>query len=377
MRHISRILIVAALAITTQSTVAQPPSRNNGNAKNAGNKETPGMVEMSERAKLQYPVAQAPQEVAWRRDIYRTISLEDEKNASLYYPVEPMGNNVNLFTCLFHNILKGNITAYKYNLDGVESFTDANIIKPLEILENYSIYYEMKDGQYVVGNSDVPSAEALSYYIKESHYYDQRTGTYGKQVTAICPVLHRSDDYGVGVTKYPMFWLKYDDISALLAMQPLMTSSINNVMSTTMDDFFRNGYYKGEIYKTLNTRNLAITQYCKDSAEIKKEQEKIEQQLSDFRTNLWNTKTVAEMRQDSIKAANEAESANSKTKKTTGRTGVKRTTTSRSSTAKSSTTTKSSSTTKKTSTAKTSQPKKEKSSGSSGSANVSVRRTRR
>ena len=32
-----------------------------------------------------------------------------------------------------------------------------------------------------------------------------------------------------------------------------------------------------------------------DSAEIKKEQEKIEQQLSDFRTNLWNTKTVAEM----------------------------------------------------------------------------------
>ena len=174
-----------------------------------------------------------------------------------------------------------------------------------------------------------------------------------------------------------MFWLKYDDISALLAMQPLMTSSINNVMSTTMDDFFRNGYYKGEIYKTLNTRNLAITQYCKDSAEIKKEQEKIEQQLSDFRTNLWNTKTVAEMRQDSIKAANEAESANSKTKKTTGRTGVKRTTARSSSTAKSSTTTKSSNTTKKTGTAKTSQPKKEKSSGSSGSANVSVRRTRR
>ena len=50
-------------------------------------------------------------------------------------------------------------------------------------------------------------------------------------------------------------------------------------------------------------RNQPIAQYCKDSAAVKQEQEKIEQQLKDFRTNLWNTKTVAEVRQDSINAA--------------------------------------------------------------------------
>jgi hypothetical protein len=53
-------------------------------------------------------------------------------------------------------------------------------------------------------------------------------------------------------------------------------------------------------------QNLAISQYCKDSVAVKKEQEKIEQQLSDFRTNLWNTKTIAEIEQDSINAAIEA-----------------------------------------------------------------------
>jgi hypothetical protein len=135
------------------------------------------------------------------------------------------------------------------------------------------------------------------------HYYDQRTGTYGKQVTAICPVLHRSGDFGEEVTKYPMFWLNYDEIAPLLTQQYVMSSSLNNVMSMTLDDYFKKGHYDGEIYKTVNMRNQAIAQYCKDSAAVKLEQEKIEQELKDFRTNLWNTKTVAEIRQDSINAA--------------------------------------------------------------------------
>ena len=52
-------------------------------------------------------------------------------------------------------------------------------------------------------------------------------------------------------------------------------------------------------------RNLAIAQYCSDSTEIKREQQMIEQQIEDFHTNLWNTRTVAQMRQDSINAAND------------------------------------------------------------------------
>jgi hypothetical protein len=95
-----------------------------------------------------------------------------------------------------------------------------------------------------------------------------------------------------------------------------MTSSLNNVMSTTLDDFFKKGYYDGEIYKTVNMRNLAIAQYCKDSVAVKQEQEKIEQQLKDFRTNLWNTKTVAEIKQDSINAANAAANDTIENKKT-------------------------------------------------------------
>ncbi|MBO7239888.1 MAG: gliding motility protein GldN [Bacteroidaceae bacterium] len=319
MQYISRILVIAMIAFVAQTADAQPPARK-GDKKKSNKAETTAVVELTERAKSQYPVSQTPQEVDWKREIYRSLDLENEKNASLYYPVEQIGDNCNLFTFLFNNILKGNITAYKYNLDGVEQFTEENIITPINLLENYNIYYEENEnGEPVVGKSDSPSAEVLSYYIKEMHYYDQRTGTYGKRVTAICPVRHSKGENGAAVTKYPMFWLKYDDISPLLTQQSVMTSSLNNVMSMTIDDFFKKGHYEGEIYKTVNMRNLAIVQYCEDSTAVKQEQDKIEQQLKDFRTNLWNTKTVAEIRQDSINAAIAAanDTINAKSEKAT------------------------------------------------------------
>ena len=296
--------MVLAIFIFAQNAKAQPPTRR-GNDKTV-KKESVANVKLTERAKAQYPDIAVSEDVDWRRDIYRSLNLEVEDNATLYYPVEPMGEKVNLFTLLFRLVLSGDITAYKYNLDGNESFTEENKMEPKTMLENYLIYYEENNGELVVGNSDVPSAEVMSYYIKESHYYDQRKGTYGKHITAICPVLHRAGDFAAEVTKYPMFWVNYNDIKPYLAQNRVMASSLNNVAQTTFDDFFAKGLYKGDIYKTINAKNLAISQYCKDSTEIKKEQEKIEQQLKDFEKNLWNTKTVAEIRNDSINVAKEA-----------------------------------------------------------------------
>ena len=304
MQYISRLILVVSLLLAAQATVAQPPARQKGNTKKTGKVESTTVTGLSERAKSQYPGTVTPQEVEWKRDIYRELDLEKEQNASLYYPVEPMGESMNLFTFLFKNIVKGDMTAYEYSLDGYESFCDDKVVDPKVMLEDYRIMYDEENGEIIVANSDIPSAEVKSYFIKESYYFDTRTGTYGKRITALCPVLHRNDDeFSTQVIKYPMFWVSYDEIAPLLARQSVMTSSLNNVSSMTLDDYFTKGTYEGSIYKTVNLKNQAIAQYCEDSTAIKKEQDKIEQQLKDFRTNLWNTKTVAEIRQDSIDAA--------------------------------------------------------------------------
>ena len=289
MKYISKLVLLAAISLMGQYAVAQPPARAKERSKKEATQQAAPAVKMTDRAKSQYPTTTTPQEVAWKRDIYRSLDLQKEKNASLYYPVEPMGNSVNLFTYIFRLILDGSVSAYTYNLDGYESFTQENKINPKDLLDNYRIYYEENNGQLTVGKSDIPSSEILSYYIKESYYYDQRTSTYNSRVTAICPVLHRAGEFTSEVTKYPMFWLNYDEISPLLAQQKLVTSSYNNVSAMTMDDYFTKKSYEGEIYKTVNLRNLALNQYCKDTTAIKKEQENIEKQLRDFSTNLWNT----------------------------------------------------------------------------------------
>ena len=264
--------------------MAQPKSRIQAQAEAEKKAET----SLSERAKAQYTAQMpAPTDVVWKRDIYRTLDLTKEKNAALYYPVEPLGDRVNLFTLVIRLVADGKVPAYEYRSDGNELFTEDNKYKVTDMLEKFYIYYEEKDGHININDSDIPSGEVLSYFIKESSFYDQRTATYTTRVTAICPVLHRSGDFGSEVTKYPMFWLNYDDVSPYFGMTPLMTSSYNNVSNMSIDDYFVRSLYEGDIYKTSNLQNKLLAQYCPNDTAMKAEQQRIEKELVTFENKLW------------------------------------------------------------------------------------------
>ena len=241
-----------------------------------------------DRASLQFPVAvELPEDVVWRRDVYRQLDLTLDKNAPLYYPVEPSAGQINLFTYLFDLLLTGKITAYQYKLDGNESFTSRDKVDVKELLERYHIYYEEQNGRPRVNASDIPSAEVSRYYIKESSYFDQRTSTFRTKVTALCPVLMRGDDFGGEATPYPLFWLKYDDISTYLARHTMMASNYNNVTNMTAADYFSMNLYDGKIYKTNNMQGKVLANYCKTDSAMANEQKRIEKQLSDFEKHVW------------------------------------------------------------------------------------------
>lgn len=241
-----------------------------------------------DRASLQFPVAvEVPEDVVWRRDVYRQLDLTLDKNAPLYYPVEPSAGQINLFTYLFDLLLTGKITAYQYKLDGNESFTSRDKVDVKELLERYHIYYEEQNGRPRVNASDIPSAEVSRYYIKESSYFDQRTSTFRTKVTALCPVLMRGDDFVGEATPYPLFWLKYDDISTYLARHAMMASNYNNVTNMTAADYFSMNLYDGKIYKTNNMQGKVLANYCKTDSAMANEQKRIEKQLSDFEKHVW------------------------------------------------------------------------------------------
>lgn len=281
-----KIILLLMLVGLVQGAFAQPEARRQAQQK-AQNKSNAN--NMTTRAQIMFPTAASMDEdVVWRRDIYRELDLNEDANAPLYYPVEPLGSQVNLFTYIFKLMMQGRIKAYQYKLDGNESFNADDVVKPKTFLDNYHIYYE-KDaqGRTHLDNSDIPSKEVKSYYIKETTYYDQHTATFHTKVLALCPIMTRDDDFGDGGNKYPLFWVKYDDLAPFLSKQQIMTSNLNNAATMSIDDYFLRNQYKGKIYKTNNMLGKTLVQYCSSDSAMSKEQKKIEAELAAFEKNLW------------------------------------------------------------------------------------------
>ena len=280
-----KIFILCMLLGMTLGMAAQPEARRQAQQKakqsNANN--------MTTRARIMFPTAASMDEdVVWRRDIYRELDLNDDANAGLYYPVEPIGGQMNLFTYIFKLMMTGHVPAYQYRLDGNESFAPEERIKPKAFLDNYHIYYEkLPNGSTHLDDSDIPSREVKAYYIKESTYFDQHTSTFHTKVLALCPIMTRDDDFGDVGNKYPLFWVKYDDLAPFLAKQQIMTSNLNNAATMSLDDYFVRNQYKGKIYKTNNMLGKTLAQYCPTDSAMAKEQRKIEAELAAFEKDVW------------------------------------------------------------------------------------------
>ena len=281
-----RIFLFFLTACSLQTAFAQAPARQ------AQQQQTrrANTQNITTRAQLSFPVTETmPEDVVWRRDIYRELNLMDDANAGLYYPVEPVGSQMNLFTYIFKLMMTGSVKAYEYRLDGNELFTDSARIKPLAFLDNYHIYYERTGRGIRIDDSDIPSREVKGYYIKESTYYNQSTATFHTKVLALCPIMKREDDFGDAATSYPLFWVRYDDLAPFLTRQTLMTSNLNNAAVMSVDDYFTKNMYKGKIYKTNNMQGRTLAQYCPTDSALTKEQQRIEQEITAFEKQLWGT----------------------------------------------------------------------------------------
>jgi gliding motility associated protien GldN len=284
------------------TAVAQPKARRQQQQQQAQQRQQKGQTQqqnqgMSMRARLMFPTAvDMPEDVVWRRDIYREIDLNQNANGGLYYPVEPIDKQLNLFTYVFKLALNGYVPVYEYRLDGNELFTDSAKVQMKTILDNFHIYYEEKDGKIRVDNSDIPSAEVKLYYLKESAYFDQANSTFHRKVLAICPVMLREDDFGGEAAKYPLFWVKYSDLAPYLSRQTVMTSNLNNAAMMSMEDYFTLNRYEGKIYKTNNMLGKTLAQYCPTDSALQQEQKRIEAELKAFEEKIFGDK----QRKDSL-----------------------------------------------------------------------------
>ncbi len=296
------ILLICALGQASEVS-AQPPRRR------AEQQQKQEQQQNSPRGSSyrEFPTAQSmPSDAAWRRDLYRTLDLTKDANAVLYYPTTPQDGRENLFTYLFKLLLRKQIKAYDYKLDGNEDFSSKNEVTAKQLMDRYHIFYESKGDKVRVNDADLPSDEVKAYFIKESTYYDKHTASFRSQVTALCPVLKRGDsDFGGELAQYPMFWVKMQDVAPYLGKLMLMGSSLNNAATMSADDFFTMKCYKGDIYKAVNLQDRLLSNYCLDDSAMLKEQKRIEKQLTDVQEHVYGRDSAyyARLRADSLAQA--------------------------------------------------------------------------
>ena len=354
-----RLLFLMMITLVAGAVSAQPKKTRVQTTQQAQQqkKQSTQQQGMTRRMQISYPVAlDMPEDVVWRRDIYRELDLHEDANAGLYYPVQPQGKQLNLFTYIFKLAQNGYIPIYEYSVanDGNDDFSDGAKVTLKTVLDNYHIFYEEQDGKLKIDNSDIPSAEVLKYFLKESAYYDQGNATFHIKPLALCPVMMRDDDFGGETAQYPLFWVKYADLEPYLSRQTVMTSNVNNAAVMSMDDYFTLNKYQGKIYKTNNMLGRTLAQIAGgDSTKLSQEQQRIEAELAAFRNNLFGDQakkdsvdSVANTKPKNVKAAKKERPAEKAEKA------------------------------EKAAKASTRRPKSSSSSSSSSSARVSVRRQR-
>lgn len=297
MKSFSKYLIALVALAGAATAVAQDSSssssivrRRAGDRDRNASRQAPGVTDRMQQFYSKSSANDA--DLMWMRVIYRDLEMDNPKNAALYYPEDVVDGQENLFRIIMRLLADNAIPAYEY-LDGKEIFTDQYRLKVSDMLERFHVLYSPAKGsteknpRFVIEKSDVPANEIRSYYILERWEFDAKTNKTRRLVEAICPVLHRADEFGVDAVRYPMFWVKLDAIRPYLAQQYIFIDDDNNLPRYTYDDFFTMAMYDGDIYKTRNLTNRSMMQMFPDPDDRKRAQDSIQNRLESFDKNLW------------------------------------------------------------------------------------------
>lgn len=289
MKYLKIFVLGLTIALASAGASAQVVKKDSQDRKD---KKEDNTVKVSGRQQAFFEQSEPSEaDKQWEKVVYRLLDLTKGKNQALYYPEMPNEDGQSLFYIIMRLIANNQISAYEY-LDGREIFTDEYKYTAKDIFDRFHMLYTEAKGStekrpiYEIDDSDIPGNEILSYYIIEKYTFDTRTNKMRSRVDAMCPVMHRMDEFGA-ILKFPMFWVKLNDIRPYMAQQYVFTDDDNNLPRYNLDDFFKLHMYEGDIFKVKNLSNKSLMQLYPDSASLAHARDSIENRLHRFDKDLW------------------------------------------------------------------------------------------
>ncbi len=276
-------------------------------------------VELNASADTLVSVFHRADDIVWSRVVYRIIDMRYKQNYQLYFPVrydDPQYRS--LFKVIVDGIVDG-MPVYRKAQDNIKpQFYDEDLIGKAEIptlfmvddpTADYSedtchynvecsdamlLHYDKKEDKMSFHFYPYESfvKNQLKYLIQEIIFFDRHTSRLYSKIIAIAPLqadkIFSTDQDQVmsALHESILFWIPFDALRPYMAKQ-YMIPQLNDSKRMTFDEFFAKKLYTSYILGDSNMYNRMILDYATTDADVKKEQQRIFDELLNFEQDLW------------------------------------------------------------------------------------------
>ncbi|HQH41455.1 MAG: gliding motility protein GldN [Bacteroidales bacterium] len=261
-------------------------------------KEVYDKIHIPNKKPIPYPYTREA-DVMWSKIVWRTIDLRQKMNLNLYYPLQTIGNRMNLVNLLLWGMDYEGLKVYDpydENNEFKMETTKEEVDKRLGVRMD-TILVEDPDnpGQMVKKISKITRNDLIQNVkqinIKEKWFFDKNYSTLQVRIIGICPVsiTPRLDEQGNPTGDYrtiPLFWVYYPDARNLLASHEVFNRH-NDAQNVSFDDLFMQRRFDSYIYRETNVYNNRLISSYARGVDALYESERIKNFIFNFEHDLW------------------------------------------------------------------------------------------
>ncbi len=298
-----RISVLIALLISTFAVSAQHEVLPFLDAKGKVRIET---TELNALADSLVTVSHRADDIAWSRVVYRIIDMRYKQNNPLYYPskFEEGMTERSLFMIMTDAIIDGMPFYFNSGTRVEPNYSD--LMKPEAMSTNFTINptaTETDEEDLVISLDTTTNAlkfnfrayekfvpNQLKFLIQEVVFFDKHTSRLYSKIIAIAPMwsggLSGNESPKDALSNSIIGWFIFDELRPYLAKH-YVGSNTNNTKRVTFEEFFAKKLYSSYIVGDDNIYERTILEYAKTEEEVKKEQQRIFDELLNFEQDLW------------------------------------------------------------------------------------------
>ncbi len=328
-----KLSVIALLLISIMTANAQhqinPYFESNGTVR----LETQELYDGSDKL---ISVSHRADDIVWSRIVYRVIDMRYKQNYQLYFPIRPTETDYkNLFSVIQYATYEGlpiyeKTPTHEKPLSIKPKFTlenrlsneetppvfcalnqqdpavrERNALDPtmFDISNSNYMYirYDSIEGMLKLNTYGMEDffKNQLKYLIQEIVFFDKHTSRLYSKIIAIAPLhadliyqgreLVEAGDkkgYMTALSESIMFWVLFDDLRPFLARQYVIPQG-NDTKRVTFEEFFAKRLYTSYLVGESNTYDRMFLDYAETEEEVKKEQQRVADELLNFEQDLW------------------------------------------------------------------------------------------